>query len=233
MWVASLSRCRSPPDSVVSPVCPAAPRHISTPGGAVAGGESRNWPSWPTIAPTAPRKGRRGQNVPPALSRGKTRGPAVRVEQSGVRRRVAPSRAADRALADRHHCVAPGHRAMNQRTLARARRGATGEWHAHRAAPGRPRLPEAIAAHAVGGAGGALRHHSQPARRLRAGSPARCSASSSRPRPRATTPSSCRTTGPSTTAIRPSCAARSAPSVRSSPGVWPTVTTSTWMTACA
>ncbi len=46
---------------------------------------------------------------------------ADRVEQSGVRRRVAPARAADRGLVYRHHPVAPGHRAADQRTLARAR----------------------------------------------------------------------------------------------------------------
>src|SRR5664280_893827 len=46
---------------------------------------------------------------------------ADRVEQSGVRRRVAPSRAADRALVNRHHPVPPGHRAVDQRALARAR----------------------------------------------------------------------------------------------------------------
>ncbi len=39
---------------------------------------------------------------------------ADRVEQSGVRRRVAPSRAADRALADRHHTRAGGPREMWQ-----------------------------------------------------------------------------------------------------------------------
>jgi hypothetical protein len=42
------------------------------------------------------------------------------VEQPGVRRRVAPARAADRALVDRHHAVAPGDRAVDQRALPRA-----------------------------------------------------------------------------------------------------------------
>ena len=45
---------------------------------------------------------------------------ADRVEQPGVGRRVAPSRAADRGLVDRHDPVAPGHRAVDQRALARA-----------------------------------------------------------------------------------------------------------------
>ena len=37
-----------------------------------------------------------------------------RVEQPGVGRRVAPARAADRALVDRHHAVTPRHRAVDQ-----------------------------------------------------------------------------------------------------------------------
>ena len=45
---------------------------------------------------------------------------ADRVEQPGVRRRVAPPRAADRALVDRHHAVAAGDRAVDQRALAGA-----------------------------------------------------------------------------------------------------------------
>ena len=39
---------------------------------------------------------------------------ADRVEQSGVGRRVAPPRAADRALIDRHHTVLARHRAVDQ-----------------------------------------------------------------------------------------------------------------------
>ena len=45
---------------------------------------------------------------------------ADRVEQSGVRRRVAPSRAADRALVDRHHTRAGGDRPVHERALAGA-----------------------------------------------------------------------------------------------------------------
>ena len=45
---------------------------------------------------------------------------ADRVQQPGVGRRVAAPRAADRGLVDRHHPVAPGHRAADQRALARA-----------------------------------------------------------------------------------------------------------------
>ena len=47
------------------------------------------------------------------------------------------------------------------------RRGAAGQRHAHRAAPRRPGLPEAVGADAVGGAGGARRRHPQPAGRRR------------------------------------------------------------------
>jgi hypothetical protein len=45
---------------------------------------------------------------------------ADRVEQPGVRRRVAPSRAADRALVHRHHTRASGDRPVHQRALAGA-----------------------------------------------------------------------------------------------------------------
>ena len=45
---------------------------------------------------------------------------ADRVEQPGVRRRVAPSRAADRALVDRHHARAGGDRPVHERALAGA-----------------------------------------------------------------------------------------------------------------
>ena len=45
---------------------------------------------------------------------------ADRVEQPGVRRRVAPSRAADRALVDRHHTRAGGNRPAYERALAGA-----------------------------------------------------------------------------------------------------------------
>ena len=54
---------------------------------------------------------------------------ADRVEQSGVGRRVAPPRAADRALVDRHHAVPPRHRAVDQRALARP--GHAGDHHQH------------------------------------------------------------------------------------------------------
>ena len=47
------------------------------------------------------------------------------------------------------------------------RRRAAGQRHAHRAAPGRPGLPEAVGADAVGRAGGARRQHPQPAGRRR------------------------------------------------------------------
>ncbi len=42
---------------------------------------------------------------------------ADRVEQSGIRRRVAPSRAADRALVDRHHTRAGGDRPVHEQLL--------------------------------------------------------------------------------------------------------------------
>ena len=54
---------------------------------------------------------------------------ADRVEQLGVGRRVAPPRAADRGLVDRHHPVPPRHRAVDQRALARA--GHAGHHHQH------------------------------------------------------------------------------------------------------
>ena len=57
---------------------------------------------------------------------------ADRVEQSGVRRRVAPSRAADRGLVDRHHAVAAGHRAVDQRALAGAGDAGDHDEHAER-----------------------------------------------------------------------------------------------------
>ena len=50
-----------------------------------------------------------------------------RVEQPGVGGRVTAARAADRALIDHHHAVPAGHRAVDQRTLARARD--TGDHH--------------------------------------------------------------------------------------------------------
>ncbi len=46
---------------------------------------------------------------------------ADRLEQAGVGGRVAPPRTADRALVDRHHPVAAGDRAVDQRALAGAR----------------------------------------------------------------------------------------------------------------
>ena len=54
---------------------------------------------------------------------------ADRVEQSGVGRRVAASRAADRALVDRHHAVLARHRAVDERALARP--GHAGHHHQH------------------------------------------------------------------------------------------------------
>ena len=54
---------------------------------------------------------------------------ADRVEQSGVGRRVAASRAADRALVDRHHAVPARDRPVDQRALARA--GHAGDHHQH------------------------------------------------------------------------------------------------------
>ena len=57
---------------------------------------------------------------------------ADRVEQLGVGRRVASSRAADRGLVDRHHAVPPGHRALDQRALARARHAGDDDQHAER-----------------------------------------------------------------------------------------------------
>ena len=45
---------------------------------------------------------------------------ADRVEQPGVRRRVAPARATDRGLIDRHHSVSSRHRTVDQRALPRA-----------------------------------------------------------------------------------------------------------------
>ena len=57
---------------------------------------------------------------------------ADRVEQSGVRRRVAPPRAADRGLVDRHHPVPAGHRAVDQRALAGAGDAGHHDQHAER-----------------------------------------------------------------------------------------------------
>ncbi len=57
---------------------------------------------------------------------------ADRVEQLGVGRRVAPPRAADRGLVDRHHPVPPGHRAVDQRALARARHPGDDDQHPER-----------------------------------------------------------------------------------------------------
>ena len=54
---------------------------------------------------------------------------ADRIEQTGVGRRVAPPRATDRGLVDRHHLVAATHRAVNQRALARP--GHAGHHHQH------------------------------------------------------------------------------------------------------
>ena len=56
-------------------------------------------------------------------------GLADRLEQLGVRSRVAPPRAADRGLVDRHHPVLLGHRAVDQGALARARH--SGHDHQH------------------------------------------------------------------------------------------------------
>ena len=57
---------------------------------------------------------------------------ADRVEQPGVGGRVAPPRAADRGLVDRHHPVAARHRAVDQRALARARHPGDHDQHAER-----------------------------------------------------------------------------------------------------
>ena len=57
---------------------------------------------------------------------------ADRVEQSGVRCRVAPSRAADRALVDRHHARAGGDRPINERALAGAGDAGDDDKHAKR-----------------------------------------------------------------------------------------------------
>ena len=57
---------------------------------------------------------------------------ADRVEQPGVGRRVAAPRAADRGLVDRHHAVAAGHRAVDQRALARAGHAGDHDQHAER-----------------------------------------------------------------------------------------------------
>ena len=57
---------------------------------------------------------------------------ADRVEQPGVGRRVAAPRARDRALVDRHHAVPAGHRAVDQRALARAGHAGDHDQHAER-----------------------------------------------------------------------------------------------------
>ena len=57
---------------------------------------------------------------------------ADRVEQPGVRRRVAAPRAADRALVDRDHAVATGHRAVDERALARPGHAGHDDEHAER-----------------------------------------------------------------------------------------------------
>ena len=57
---------------------------------------------------------------------------ADRVEQPGVRRRVAAPRAADRALVDRDHAVAPGDRPADERALARAGDAGHDDEHAER-----------------------------------------------------------------------------------------------------
>ena len=57
---------------------------------------------------------------------------ADRVEQAGVRRRVAPSRAADRGLVDRHHARAGRDRPVHQRALARAGDPGDDDQHAER-----------------------------------------------------------------------------------------------------
>ncbi len=53
-------------------------------------------------------------------------------EQPGVRRRVAPPRAADRGLVDRHHAVPPRHRAVDQRALSRPRDAGDDDEHPER-----------------------------------------------------------------------------------------------------
>jgi hypothetical protein len=57
---------------------------------------------------------------------------ADRLEQSGVRGRVAPSRSADRGLVNRYHSVAAGHRAVEQRALSGAGDSGHHDEHAER-----------------------------------------------------------------------------------------------------
>ena len=72
------------------------------------------------------------------------------------------------AIADHVVDLGPRRRQRGRRGGVRGhRRGAAGQRHDHRAAPGRPRRPEAVGADVVGGAGGARRRHPQPAGRRR------------------------------------------------------------------
>ena len=62
------------------------------------------------------------------------------------------------AIADHVVDLGPGAGTRGRRGLLRGhRRGAAGQRHAHRPSPGRPGLPEAVGADAVGSAGGARR----------------------------------------------------------------------------
>ena len=72
------------------------------------------------------------------------------------------------AIADHVVDLGPGAGTRRRRGGVRGhRRRAARQRHAHRAAPRRPRLPEAVGAHAVRRAGGARRRHPQPAERRR------------------------------------------------------------------
>ena len=90
---------------------------------------------------------------------------AARQGQHGAGRRAQAGGDRDRRPRRRPR---PARRRRGRRGGVRGhRRGAAGQRHADRAAPGRPRLPEAVGADAVGGAGGARRRHPQPAGRRR------------------------------------------------------------------
>ena len=90
---------------------------------------------------------------------------AARQGQHGARRRAQAGDDRDRRPRRRPR---PRRRHRGRRGGVRGhRRGAAGQRHAHRPAPGRPRLAEAVGADAIGRAGGARRQHPQPAGRRR------------------------------------------------------------------